>query len=233
MQLSTDLYCPHCHSMSIKKNGKKHKGKQNYRCKDCGRQFIAEQERTYNGCRAGIAELVKRMFVRGSGVRDIRYVLRISIKKVLNILTSSKYQITAKQKHYDRLEIDEFWTYVGKKSNKIWLIYAYHRDTGEIVAFVWGKRDIKTAEKLRKKIGSMGISYDRIGTDDWQSFIRAFWEDTHDVGKEFTVGIEGNNCILRHRIRRVFRKTCCFSKKLRNHWKVFNMAFFYINYGYV
>ncbi|MDR0629091.1 MAG: IS1 family transposase, partial [Treponema sp.] len=29
------------------------------------------------------------------------------------------------------------------------------------------------------------------------------------------------------------RRTCCFSKKLRNHWKAFNMAFFYINYGYV
>ncbi|MDR0628883.1 MAG: IS1 family transposase, partial [Treponema sp.] len=78
-----------------------------------------------------------------------------------------------------------------------------------------------------------GISYDRIGTDDWQRFIRAFLEDTHDVGKEFTVGIEGNNCALRHRIRRVFCGTCCFSKKLRNHWKACNMAFFYINYGYV
>ncbi|MDR0629226.1 MAG: IS1 family transposase, partial [Treponema sp.] len=119
MQLSTDLYCPHCHSKRIKKNGKKHKGKQNYRCKDCGHQFIAEQERTYNGCRIGIEEPVKRLFVRGSGIRDISFVLLISIKKVLTILVTSKYQITAKQKHYDLLEIDEFWTYVGKKANKL------------------------------------------------------------------------------------------------------------------
>ena len=124
-------------------------------------------------------------------------------------------------------------TYVGKKSNKIWLIYAYHKDTGEIVAYVWGKRDIKTAEKLRKKIRRSGISYESIGTDDWQSFLSVFAEDAHDAGKEFTVGIEGNNCTLRHRIRRVFRRTCCFSKKLGNHLKAFNMAFFYINYGYV
>jgi hypothetical protein len=53
----------------------------------------------------------------------------------------------------------------------------------------------------------------------------AFLQDTHDVGKEFTVGIEGTNGTLRHRVRRVFRKTCCFSKKLRNHWKVFDIAF--------
>jgi IS1 family transposase len=53
------------------------------------------------------------------------------------------------------------------------------------------------------------------------------------TGKEHTVGIEGNNCRLRHRIRRTFCRTCCFSKKLFNHRKAFDMAFFYINYGFV
>ena len=50
-------------------------------------------------------------------------------------------------------------------------------------------------------------------------------------GKKNTVGIEGNNCRLRHRIRRAVRKTCCFSKCLRNHIKAFRLAFFYINFG--
>ena len=36
-----------------------------------------------------------------------------------------------------------------------------------------------------------------------------------------------------YRSRRVFGRTGCFSKKLGNHWKAFNIAFFYINYGYV
>ncbi|MDR2535653.1 MAG: IS1 family transposase, partial [Treponema sp.] len=49
----------------------------------------------------------------------------------------------------------------------------------------------------------------------------------------YTVGIEGNNCRLRLRIRWAFRRTCCFSKKLFNHWKAFNMTFHYINYGFV
>jgi IS1 family transposase len=29
--------------------------------------------------------------------------------------------------------------FLGNKNNKQWLIYAYHRETGEIVAYVWGK----------------------------------------------------------------------------------------------
>jgi hypothetical protein len=85
------------------------------------------------------------MVVRGCGVRDISAILCISITKVLKILKSLKYKIKPKKDHYDVLEIDEFWTYVGKKSNKIWLIYAYHRVSWEIVAYVWGKRDLKTA----------------------------------------------------------------------------------------
>ncbi|MDR2634313.1 MAG: IS1 family transposase, partial [Treponema sp.] len=39
-------------------------------------------------------------------------------------------------------------------------------------------------------------------------------------------GIEGNKCRLRHRIRRVFWRTCCFSERVYNHLKAFDMAFF-------
>ena len=51
------------------------------------------------------------------------------------------------------------------------------------------------------------------------------------IGKAYTVAIEGNNCKLRNRIKRAFRKTCCFSKKQINHLKT--LAFFYITYGYI
>jgi IS1 family transposase len=177
--------------------------------------------------------MIKIMLVRGSGIRDISVILNISIKKVLTVLTSTNYQIKPARKHYDCLEIDEFWTYAGRKTNKLWLIYAYHRESGEIVAYVWGKRDLKTAKKLRGRLKRLGITYDGVAIDKWESFMTAFNEDRKLAGKEYTVGIEGNNCRLRHRIRRAFRKTCCFSKKLFNHWKAFSMAFFYINYGFV
>jgi IS1 family transposase/transposase-like protein len=233
MQITIELSCPHCHSPNIVRNGKKSNGKQNYLCKNCSRQFISDHEKTYQGCLSGIAAAVKIMLVRGMGIRDIRAVLKISIEKVLKILKSTRYKIQPKQKHYDCLEIDEFWTYVGKKQNKIWLIYAYHRSSQEIVSFVWGRRDLKTAQKLRKRIKRLGITYDKIATDNWDSFLTAFAEDAHLVGKHYTVGIEGTNCLLRHRMRRAFRRTCCFSKKLFNHWKAFDMVFFYLNYGFI
>ncbi|MDR0707858.1 MAG: hypothetical protein LBF60_08300 [Treponema sp.] len=89
-----------------------------------------------------------------------------------------------------------------------------------------GKRSLKTAKKLRKRIKRLGISYDMAATDDWDGFLSAFAEDRREARKEYTVGMAGNNCRLRRRMRRAFRRACCFSKRLFNHWKVFDMAFF-------
>jgi IS1 family transposase len=153
------------------------------------------------------------MLVRGIGIRDIAEIEKISVKKVLSVLVRSRHMILSKQKYYKCLEVNELWTYVGKKSRKVWLIYAYHRETGEIVAFVWGKRDLKTVKELKQKLSDFGVNYGSIATDDRESFVTAFKDKNHLIGKKYTVGIEGNNCRLRHRIRRAFRKTCCFFKK--------------------
>jgi IS1 family transposase len=209
------------------------KGTQNYLCKQWGRQFIADQERIYRGTLPRTVPLIKAMPVRGSGIRDVSAVLGASVKKVLKTLASTTYALAPKRKRYGCLEIDGFWTYVGNKRNKVWLIYAYHRESGEAASFVRGRRDLKTAEKLRERLGALGVSYDRIAMDDWESFQTAFRGGSRDAGKRYTTGIEGNSCRLRRRIRRAFRRTRCFSKKLFNHWKAFDMAFFYINYGFV
>ena len=215
------------------RNGKKAYKPQNYLCKDCGRQFISDADRTYKGTIAWILGAIKRSLVRGCGIRDIAIILEVSVGKVLRTLAESRYDIKPKQQHYARLEIDELWTFVKSKANKRWLIYAYDRDSGEIVAYVWGDRSAKTANRLREKLKELGVTYDRIATDDWDAFIKAFGADVHDIGKRHTVGIEGNNCRLRHRMRRIFRKSCNFSKKLRNHYKALKMTVYYINYGTV
>ena len=173
------------------------------------------------------------MLVRGCGIRDIAEIATVSIGKILNTIQGSAYQLPPKRQYYRKLEVDEFWTYVGKKKRKVWLIYAYDRSTGEIVAYVWGKRNLKTAKKLRARLKQLKVDYGYIAMDNWDSFITAFKADNKQVGKQHTVGIEGNNCRIRQRLRRAFRKTCGFSKKLDNHFKIFDMLFFYINYGYV
>lgn len=39
------LRCPNCGSEQIVKNGRIHNGKQNHKCKDCGRQFVKDPQK--------------------------------------------------------------------------------------------------------------------------------------------------------------------------------------------
>jgi len=38
------LRCPHCGSEDRTKNGTTRRGKQNYQCRDCGRQFVEKPQ---------------------------------------------------------------------------------------------------------------------------------------------------------------------------------------------
>lgn len=38
------LLCPNCGSDDIMKNGTTRRGKQNYKCRDCGRQFVEDPQ---------------------------------------------------------------------------------------------------------------------------------------------------------------------------------------------
>jgi len=40
----TTLPCPSCSSLNIVKNGRIHNGKQNHKCRDCGRQFVKDPQ---------------------------------------------------------------------------------------------------------------------------------------------------------------------------------------------
>ena len=142
---------------------------QNYICKDCTRQFIGDHALIYKGCHSGLIRKILLMLVRGLGIRDVAEIEKISIKKVLSVLANSNHKITPRQKHYDSLEVDEFWTFIGNKKNKVLLVYAYHRGSGEIVSFVWGSRNTKTAKKLRNNLLSLCITFDAIYTDNWNN----------------------------------------------------------------
>ena len=71
---------------------------------------------------------------RNIGICDIAEIEKVSIKKVLSVLVNFNQEIKPKESKYKSLQVDEFWTFVGKKKNKKWLIYVYSRQTREVVA---------------------------------------------------------------------------------------------------
>ncbi len=61
------MYYPHCKSPKVRKN--RHKGKQNFYCKDYHKQFQFEYQ--YQGANPRIKNQIPKMAMRTSGIRDI------------------------------------------------------------------------------------------------------------------------------------------------------------------
>jgi insertion element IS1 protein InsB len=112
-------------------------------------------------------------------------------------------------------ECDELWSFVGDKAHQRWLWYAIDHATGKILAYVLGNRKDEAFIKLKALLEPFGIT--RFYTDDWGAYERHLESENHIIGKENTQKIERKNLTLRTRIKRLVRKTICFSKKILMH----------------
>ena len=113
------------------------------------------------------------------------------------------------------VEMDEMWSYVENKGNQHWIWYAIDHKSGKILAYVFGDRKDKALLQLKKLLEPFGIS--RYFTDDWGAYKRNLAQEKHTVGKKNTQKIERKNLTLRTRIKRLARKTICFSKNMKMH----------------
>ena len=131
-------------------------------------------------------------------------------------------------------EADEFWSDVGNKSQQRWTWSARERETGIILAHQNGKRTDAMCEQLINKLRRFPIrSY---STDNWQSYAKYFPVTQHHIGKDQTWRIERTNLNFRTHLKRLHRKTICFSKDEtlhdtviglyieRHHYKNFSYA---------
>jgi insertion element IS1 protein InsB len=115
-------------------------------------------------------------------------------------------------------ELDEQWSFVGSKKNQMWLWYALSKKTKIVLAFIFGKRTDDSFQQLLKLLKSIHI--DNYYTDDWSSYQKYLDASKHFIGKRDTQNIERKNLDLRTRIKRLCRKTICFSKSEEMHQKV-------------
>jgi IS1 family transposase len=112
------------------------------------------------------------------------------------------------------LELDELWSFVGKKTNQRWVWLALCRKTRQIVAFVIGDRSEISCQNLWRALPPTyrrGTCY----TDFWSAYQAVIPEEQHQSsGKETgeTAHIERFNNTLRQRLARLVRKTLSFSK---------------------
>ena len=107
------------------------------------------------------------------------------------------------------------WSFVHDKSNQRWLWLAVNHDTGDILAYTFGRRKDEVFKEFQKLLDPFGITI--FYTDDWGSYEHNIPTKNHTVGKNNTQTIERKNLTLRTRIKRLARKTICFSKSVIMH----------------
>jgi len=234
------VQCPDCHSTDVSKHGKSAEGKKRYSCNnsECLRRtFILDN--SHPGRKRSVKHQIVEMSLNGSGVRDIARVLHVSPSTVIRELKKKKPHLqVVNQKLLATLpaeqveveihkveeeadvgiesaELDEMWSFVGSKKNPRWLWHGIDRSTGLVLAYVFGRRRDEVFLKLKELLEPFGIK--RYCTDGWGAYERNLPDSQHEVSKRKTQRIERKHLNLRTRIKRLARKTICFSKLEEMH----------------
>jgi len=125
-------------------------------------------------------------------------------------------------------EMDEMWSFYPDKSHQIWLWWAVEHTTNTPLAFTFGTREHKNLDELLGLLKPFPIG--KVYADHNFAYEKRIPAQLLVSGKKNTQKIERDHLTLRTRIKRLCRKTICFSKSLEVHMAVvgtfINLFFF-------
>ena len=206
------------------KNGTTRRGKQNYKCRDCGRQFVEHPQ--WQRREPDSHAMIDRLLLEKIPLAGIARVLKLS-ESWLQSYVNQRYDTVARQvqvlpkpKGVLTVQMDELWSFVDDKGNKQWVWLALDGTTREIVGCQIGDHSADSALKLWQSLPAVYRQCAMLYTDYWEAYKTVLPSKRHcAVGKEtgLTSYIERFNNTLRQRVSRLVRKTLSFSKKLDNH----------------
>ncbi len=206
------------------KNGTTRRGKQNYQCRDCGRQFVENPQ--WKRREKDSTAMIDRLLLEKIPLAGIARVLKVSeswlqgyVNQCYKVMPR-QVQVTPKPKGALKVQMDELWSFVDDKGNKQWVWLALDVTTREIVGCYIGDRSKDSALGLWQSMPGVYRQCAVIYTDHWEAYKAVLPSNRHHaVDKEtgLTSYIERFNNTLRQRVSRLVRKTLSFSKKLENH----------------
>ena len=169
------MKCPACGNDHIVKNAvTSSSGKQNYLCRNCGRQFVENPQKPFVSQEK--RAFIDRLLLERIPLTGIVRVVNVS-QSWLQSYVHEKYEnvsrqveVTSKKKASLTIECDEMWSFVGHKKNKQWIWLALDRDTREIVGVYVGSRNVKGAKALWDSLPSVYRQCAAGYTDFWAAY---------------------------------------------------------------
>jgi len=203
--------CRHCRGLVIRYG--KRGNAQRFLCVKCGKiqqlyYRIKRKEEIDN-------TFLLKLHKEGMGISGISRILEISKSTVQRKLEemASALKIPEPEETNQEYEVDELRTYIGNKKNECWVMYAINRKTKQVSGLVTGRR---TKENLKKVINTLlPLNPRRIYTDGLNIYPGLIPENIHRKHLKILAFIERKNLTLRTHLKRLSRKTICYSKSLK------------------
>ncbi len=214
--------CHTCGSINIVRNGTNKYGNPQYHCNDCGAYRVLKPKR---GPSEHQKQLVLKAYRERMSLRGIERVFEVCrqtvmkwVEQAINVLPHLGDTLLPARLD-DVLEVDEAWSFVGKRVAKRWLWTVLCRRTRQIVAFVIGDRSEATCRRLWKAI-PLPYRWCQSFSDFWKPYAAVFPDQTHqcvDKAAGETAHQERWYNTLRQWLGRYTRKTLAFSKTDYHH----------------
>lgn len=111
--------------------------------------------------------------------------------------------------------MDEMWSFYHDKSHQIWLWWAIDHATNMPLAYTFGTREHKYLDELLSLLKPFNVG--TVYADNNYAYRDRISSEDLVTGKRNTQQIERNHLTLRTRIKRLCRKSICFSKNKDIH----------------
>jgi IS1 family transposase/transposase-like protein len=206
------MKCKYCKSHCRKKGF--YKKTQLYQCLNCKK--YQRNNYTYNKFDEEHLKSIIAFNNEGLGIRSISRILKISPstvqRKILHLARNiSKPNFLETDQHY---EIDELCTFinVNNQSCYTYITYVINRKTKQVIDFIVGNRSKENIKPLIEKL----LTYNptKIFTDRLNIYPSLIPKGIHRTYPYGTNRIERFNLTLRTHLKRLSRKTLCFSKSI-------------------
>jgi insertion element IS1 protein InsB len=132
----------------------------------------------YRACKAETGKLIRLLVRESVGIRGISRVPGIAGNTVMPRIRSAAATLEPPQIEKDQpcCEVNELWTYVGRKKNEPWVAYALDKET-RVVDFVVGRRSVSTLRQLTDR--QLASRVKKIRTDRLTHYLELIPKDKH------------------------------------------------------
>jgi insertion element IS1 protein InsB len=198
--------CSRCAAAHVVRNGLNSAGTPTFRCRVCGHRFVANPR--HRPVPEEKRVLIRRLLLERLSLRAIVRAVGVSrswLQRFVNTLyaqTPWEPGPVKKKAGQVRLEVDEMWSFIGKKQEPCWVWTALDSRTRQVVGMAAGDREEFTARCLWESLSPEYRERAIVATDllpVYQAIVPEKWHATGGKEMGLTAHIERFFGTLRQR----------------------------------